>query len=224
MALYRRKSTSDYAKGALQSVLAGAISTREKLFKVGKVGRPICVACGLEAEDTGHLWWRCPAWAGCREKYRKALFAFQEHWPASSRLCGLMPSAHEAFTHLELDVESDAELADSSEGVMAGGSAWKGTLQLDRWARRTEMIVDGWLLYSPTVLALIIRMRGSGVLELDAFGRAGTCTISPNRWRGPCKRISEPSSRQRSKSCVSSRDLWRFVLTASTSWMACSTT
>ena len=143
MALYRSKWLTDYKRGVLRSVLAGAVCTRAKLFKAVKVVSPICEACGREPEDTDHLWWRCPAWASCRQRHWDTFFAFKDGWPACFRLCGLMPSAHEAFAHLVLDVVSDSGFSASSQGETADGVVLPRSLQLDRWARRLEFFVDG---------------------------------------------------------------------------------
>ena len=82
MALYQRKSTSEYERGVLRSVFAGAVCTRATLHKAGVVDSPLCAYCKREVEDTDHMWWRCSEWQHCRDKHWDVLFAFRAHWPA----------------------------------------------------------------------------------------------------------------------------------------------
>ena len=107
-----------------------------------------------------------------RAKYRNELFAFRASWPACFRRCGLLPSSHDAFPHLQLaDVRlsedegsgdgGDGDFAqaveevceggcDVSDGVREGGgdvsdgsSSGSETLRLDKRIRRAEWFVDG---------------------------------------------------------------------------------
>ena len=83
-------------EGLLRSIVADAIWTQERKFRAHLVEIPVCPHCSWGAvEDHAHMWWRCPAWAGIRSMYPRALRQNLYEMPACLANCGLAPAAWE---------------------------------------------------------------------------------------------------------------------------------
>jgi len=90
---------TDFRKGMLRSVLAGAIWTRIRLFKAGLARSPTCQFCQTGEDETQeHIWWRCPAWDAIRCKHPMAIQAFSSDWPSCLKCCGIMPNLLEGLS------------------------------------------------------------------------------------------------------------------------------
>lgn len=95
-----KQGISDYDKGVLQSIVAGAPRAQHQLDAANtgdKIPFPevhdnICPYCRAgHVETHKHIWWECPRWAKNRENHPGVRTVNTEAWPACLTNHGIMP-------------------------------------------------------------------------------------------------------------------------------------
>ena len=92
------------------AVMTGAVWTRERLHRAGRVPDAICPHCGAEHGDAEHLWGPCPKWEHTRWQARRGeRVDVPQDRPGLYRGIPTVPNLGRAADQAEVVVEGDYE-------------------------------------------------------------------------------------------------------------------
>ena len=71
-------------KNLLRELLCGCLWTQKRQHEHGAADSPLCRLCEQEAEDEGHILWRCPRWEPIRFQMQALVPSVRELWPLAT--------------------------------------------------------------------------------------------------------------------------------------------